>query len=84
MEHDHAGGTDNEQTSLLGHKRHVTVNLASHLHQHMTRDVSKNWADLVLLSCYLITGLLDSSSTLIWGSFLSMQTGQPCNPRAIH
>ncbi|KAJ2896869.1 uncharacterized protein MKZ38_005121 [Zalerion maritima] len=41
----------------------------------MMVDVRRDWADLVLLSCYLITGLLDSASISIWGSFVSMQTG---------
>lgn len=38
-------------------------------------DVRRDRADLVLLFCYLITGLLDSASISIWGSFVSMQTG---------
>lgn len=41
----------------------------------MAADVSRGWADLVLLVCYVITGLLDSSAISIWGSFVSMQTG---------
>jgi hypothetical protein len=41
----------------------------------MNANVSKNWADLVLLYGYIITGLLDSSATMVWGSFVSMQTG---------
>lgn len=45
------------------------------LHSHLTKPITKSWADLVLLSCYLITGLLDSSAVFIWGSFVSMQTG---------
>lgn len=44
----------------------------------MAADVSKSWADLVLLFCYIITGLLDSSAVFIWGSFVSMQTGESC------
>jgi hypothetical protein len=46
------------------------------LRRHMGCDVTKNWADLVLLFCYIITGLLDSSAVFIWGSFVSMQTGE--------
>lgn len=42
----------------------------------MTADVRRDWADLVLLACYIITGLLDSASISTWGSFVSMQTGQ--------
>ncbi|KAK4197133.1 hypothetical protein QBC40DRAFT_286054 [Triangularia verruculosa] len=38
-------------------------------------DVSRDWADLILILCYLITGLLDSASISVWGSFVSMQTG---------
>jgi uncharacterized membrane protein YoaK (UPF0700 family) len=45
------------------------------LHNHLTEPVSKAWADLILLACYFITGLLDSSAIFIWGSFVSMQTG---------
>ena len=45
------------------------------LKKHMTVDIDKSWADLVLLFCYIITGLLDSSAVFIWGSFVSMQTG---------
>jgi uncharacterized membrane protein YoaK (UPF0700 family) len=38
-------------------------------------DVDRSWGDVVLVLCYLITGLLDSASISIWGSFVSMQTG---------
>jgi uncharacterized membrane protein YoaK (UPF0700 family) len=41
----------------------------------MQSNVSRNWADVVLILCYTITGLLDSSAVFIWGSFVSMQTG---------
>ncbi|KAI0387338.1 hypothetical protein F5Y04DRAFT_2869 [Hypomontagnella monticulosa] len=41
----------------------------------MTADVQRDWADLLLLACYIITGLLDSASISTWGSFVSMQTG---------
>jgi len=43
--------------------------------KHMTQNVDKRWADLILLLCYTVTGLLDSSAVFIWGSFVSMQTG---------
>lgn len=38
-------------------------------------EVSRDWADVVLLLCYVVTGLLDSASTQVWGAFVSMQTG---------
>ncbi|PNY27754.1 Uncharacterized protein TCAP_02321 [Tolypocladium capitatum] len=41
----------------------------------MRAEVSRSWADLVLLLCYVVTGLLDSASTQVWGAFVSMQTG---------
>jgi hypothetical protein len=68
---------DSEQTPLLGNHSHGKN---SALCAHFAADVSKNWADLVLLFCYIITGLLDSSAVFIWGSFVSMQTGKsPCS-----
>ena len=41
----------------------------------MTADIRRDWTDLVLLICYIVTGLLDSASISTWGSFVSMQTG---------
>jgi hypothetical protein len=48
---------------------------ASRCARHMTVNVTKSWGDIALLGCYIITGLLDSSSVMAWGSFVSMQTG---------
>ena len=64
--------TPSEESALLPKS---TPASSSRLHAYMTADVSTRWGDLVLLCCYLITGLLDSSSIFIWGSFVSMQTG---------
>jgi hypothetical protein len=64
-----------EETPLLG-RTNGKNSASSQLRKHMAADVSKNWADLVLLFCYIITGLLDSSAVFIWGSFVSMQTGE--------
>lgn len=41
----------------------------------MMVNVQRDWADIVLLLCYIITGLLDSAAISTWGSFVSMQTG---------
>ncbi|KAL6413458.1 hypothetical protein AUP68_02972 [Ilyonectria robusta] len=46
------------------------------LRARMGAEVSCSWADAVLLACYLVTGLLDSCSIQVWGSFVSMQTGK--------
>ena len=44
--------------------------------QWFTAELDCKCADLVLILCYLITGLLDSVSISIRGSFVSMQTGR--------
>ncbi|KAH7372001.1 hypothetical protein BKA66DRAFT_423389 [Pyrenochaeta sp. MPI-SDFR-AT-0127] len=66
-----------EETPLLGRQPGKNSDSAAvqRLKKHFAADVTKNWADLVLLFCYIITGLLDSSAVFIWGSFVSMQTG---------
>lgn len=43
--------------------------------EKMIVDVTRDKADIVLLLCYIITGLLDSAAISTWGSFVSMQTG---------
>ncbi|KAI0010712.1 hypothetical protein F4779DRAFT_576562 [Xylariaceae sp. FL0662B] len=62
-----------EETVLLPPDRPKAT--PSNLSAHLTADVSREKADLILLFSYLITGVLDSSATAIWGSFVSMQTG---------
>ncbi|PYH49889.1 YoaK family protein [Aspergillus saccharolyticus JOP 1030-1] len=47
----------------------------ANLHNYFTQPLARRWTDLLLLTCYIITGLLDSSAVFIWGSFVSMQTG---------
>ncbi|KAI0841054.1 hypothetical protein F5Y06DRAFT_293541 [Hypoxylon sp. FL0890] len=64
---------DEEQQTLLDGSNQ-TSKLAG-WRKNMTADVRRDWADLVLLACYIITGLLDSASISTWGSFVSMQTG---------
>ncbi|KAG6006050.1 hypothetical protein E4U21_007410 [Claviceps maximensis] len=65
---------DHEQQPLLGRKVDSHSRLAR-CRKHMTVKVSRSHADLVLLLCYVVTGLLDSASIQVWGSFVSMQTG---------
>ncbi|KAI1326122.1 hypothetical protein F5Y16DRAFT_238034 [Xylariaceae sp. FL0255] len=43
--------------------------------RHLNQDVSLERTDLVLLYAYFLTGVLDSCATAMWGSFVSMQTG---------
>jgi len=69
---------DAEGAALLrkpSNQQDAKAPLRARLHAHFTANVSKSWADIALLGCYIITGLLDSSSVFIWGSFVSMQTG---------
>nr|XP_036581983.1 uncharacterized protein CTRU02_08060 [Colletotrichum truncatum]KAF6790540.1 hypothetical protein CTRU02_08060 [Colletotrichum truncatum] len=65
-----------EEQPLLGGGSNSRKPPAQSLRKKLTTDVQRDWADLVLLACYIITGLLDSSSISIWGSFVSMQTGK--------
>ncbi|KAK7394068.1 hypothetical protein QQX98_013148 [Neonectria punicea] len=62
--------TDDQQTPLLGRKP-----AQSWWRRKMVVDVRRDWADVVLLACYVITGILDSASISTWGAFVSMQTG---------
>ncbi|KAK3677165.1 hypothetical protein LTR78_002703 [Recurvomyces mirabilis] len=67
-------GSDGERAALLSKPEDGNLVLRR-IQGHMTVDISKAWGDLILLGCYIITGLLDSSSVQVWGSFVSMQTG---------
>lgn len=69
-----ATGGDEEQP-LLRSSKPKPRSVVSKLRKQMTAEVSRSWADVVLLLCYVVTGLLDSASTQVWGAFVSMQTG---------
>jgi hypothetical protein len=69
----HGGSAPDEESPLLG--KPPTRSILSRCRKSMNAEVSRSWADLVLLLCYVVTGLLDSSSTQVWGTFVSMQTG---------
>ncbi|KAK5992600.1 hypothetical protein PT974_06014 [Cladobotryum mycophilum] len=64
---------DEEQPLLRSEGK--SRSFTSRLRKRMTAEVSRSWADSVLLLCYVVTGLLDSASTQVWGAFVSMQTG---------
>jgi hypothetical protein len=63
-------GSNDEEQPLLGQPLSK-----SGWREKMMVNVNRDWADVVLLLCYIITGLLDSASISTWGSFVSMQTG---------
>jgi len=64
------GPSSDEEQSLLGHPIKI-----SSWRKNLSVNIHRDWADVVLLACYIITGLLDSASISTWGSFVSMQTG---------
>ncbi|KAI6866573.1 hypothetical protein KC343_g6396 [Hortaea werneckii] len=66
--------TDQERATLLG-KPDRGQSTMIRVRNHFDVNLNKKWGDLALLLCYIITGLLDSSSVQVWGSFVSMQTG---------
>lgn len=69
---------DEEQPLLngVGAQRGTSKSFTSRLRKAANADVKRDWADVVLIFCYIITGLLDSSAISDWGSFVSMQTGR--------
>ncbi len=69
-----ANTADEERAPLLGKQEDSSI--GKRFREHMTCNVSTAWGDIALLGSYIITGLLDSCSLFIWGSFLSMQTGK--------
>jgi uncharacterized membrane protein YoaK (UPF0700 family) len=66
---------DGDNAPLLANPPSSRSSLAKRIRTHMTADIDRTHADIILLACYTITGLLDSSSISIWSSFVSMQTG---------
>ncbi|KAL3488557.1 hypothetical protein BJX62DRAFT_253150 [Aspergillus germanicus] len=71
--------TTNETSPLLGHSNRdspcSSEGILQRLRTYLKTEINPQHADLLLLLCYTITGLLDSSAVFIWGSFVSMQTG---------
>lgn len=65
-----------ESEPLLGnwHPRQTSAR-SQRLSRYFHDELEPRRGDLLLLFCYIITGLLDSSAVFIWGSFVSMQTG---------
>jgi uncharacterized membrane protein YoaK (UPF0700 family) len=72
-----SNGSRDEEQPLLGNRygKPPSGPIVARLRKTMMSDIKRDWADVVLLLCYVVTGLLDSSSTKVWGAFVSMQTG---------
>ena len=47
------------------------------LKQRLSEDVDPSWADLILIVCFFISGLIDSTVFNTYSCFASMQTGRP-------
>lgn len=71
-------GVPDEEQPLLrnGSSKPPSKGIVAKARKSMNAEINRSWADLVLLLCYVVTGLLDSSSTQVWGAFVSMQTGE--------
>ena len=70
------GVPDEESPLLRNNAKPPSRSLVAKCRKSMNAEINRSWADLVLLLCYVVTGLLDSSSTQVWGAFVSMQTGE--------
>lgn len=52
----------------------------SSLSRHMRCNIDPHYADIFLIMCGFVSGLVDGLSFNAWGSFSSMQTGKSANP----
>lgn len=66
-------GTQLEQTASSGRD----ANAIGRLRAHLNNDVSTAHADVLMLTCCFISGLVDSTIYNAYGTFVSMQTGKP-------
>lgn len=66
------GSVENDATIVVSSQ---PTDMWTRFKQYMQDDLDVRWADLILLVAYVATGLLDSAAVFIWGSFVSMQTG---------
>ncbi len=46
-----------------------------HVQRHMVVEIDTRWADLVLILCFFVSGLIDSITYNTYSCFASMQTG---------
>lgn len=50
-------------------------NPGNRLKQHLNANVDPKWADTILITCFYVSGLVDSVAFNVWACFASMQTG---------
>jgi len=65
-------GTVSETTPLLGREQAPTM---VQMRKHLSSSISLKHADLPLLVCCYVTGLIDAGAFNAWGIFMGMQTG---------
>lgn len=68
-------GAEECDSLLPGSSKASSRSALARLRRHLNADVSLERTDRILLYAYFVTGLLDTSATAIWGTFVSMQTG---------
>ena len=66
---------DHESLPLLRRASTGAQSTTRRLLVYLNHDINTKWGDILLLVCYVITGLLDAAATAQWGAFVSMQTG---------
>ena len=66
-----SGNASNHDTQLIPKRLSAPARLRSHLRQ----EVTTSHADLIMLTCSFISGLVDSTIYNAYGTFVSMQTG---------
>ena len=54
--------------------------IITRLRTHLNEDVSTSHADILMLTCCLVSGLVDSTIYNAYGTFVSMQTGTSRHP----
>lgn len=48
------------------------------LRKYLLAPINLHRADLPLLACCFVTGIIDAGAYNAWGTFMGMQTGKPC------
>jgi len=51
---------------------------------YLTADISTRWADLVLMVCFFVSGLVDSGAYNAYSCFVSMQVSRDSQTKCTH
>jgi hypothetical protein len=71
---------DGTDISFVGRTENQSVQ--SHISRYFLTEIDRKHADIILIACGFVGGLVDGLSFNAWGSFSSMQTGKRmhCTP----